>query len=98
MCPHGGMVTAISSDTRVFVTGMPVATMADQFLVAGCVFNIAGAPTPCLRVQWLTSATRVLVNGVPPITALSTGLSMLVTGAPAGPPIIVQTQPRVSAL
>jgi hypothetical protein len=98
MCPHGGTVTAISSDTRVFVTGMPVATMADQYLVAGCVFNIAGAPTPCLRVQWLTSATRVLVNGVPPITALSTGLSMLVTGAPAGPPIIVQTQPRVSAL
>lgn len=98
MCPHGGLVTAISSDTRVFVTGMPVATMADQFLVAGCVFNIAGAPTPCLRVQWLTSATRVLVNGVPPITALSTGLSMLVTGAPAGPPIIVQTQPRVTAL
>jgi uncharacterized Zn-binding protein involved in type VI secretion len=98
MCPHGGTVTAISSDTRVFVTGMPVATMADQYLVAGCVFNIAGAPTPCLRVQWLTSATRVLVNGVPPITALSTGLSMLVTGAPGGPPIIVQTQPRVSAL
>lgn len=98
MCPHGGLVSAISSDTRVFVTGMPVATMADQFLVAGCVFNIAGAPTPCLRVQWLTSATRVLVNGVPPITALSTGLSILVTGAPAGPPIIVQTQPRVTAL
>jgi hypothetical protein len=98
MCPHGGTVTAISSDTRVFVTGMPVATMADQYLVAGCAFNVSGAPMPCLRVQWLTSATRVLVNGVPPITALSTGLSMLVTGAPAGPPIIVQTQPRVSAL
>lgn len=98
MCPHGGMVTTISSDTRVMVTGMPVATIADQYLVAGCAFNIAGVPTPCLRVQWITSATRVLVNGVPPITALSTGLAMLVIGAPGGPPIIVQTQPRVSAL
>jgi hypothetical protein len=98
MCPHGGMVTTISSNVRVMVTGMPVATLADQYMVAGCVFNIAGVPTPCLRVQWITSATRVLVNGIPPITALSTGLSMLVTGAPGGPPIVVTTQPRVSAL
>lgn len=98
MCPHGGPVATISSNVRVMVTGVPVATIADQFLVAGCVFNIAGVPTPCLRVQWLTSATRVLVNGVPPVTALSTGLSFLVTGAPAGSPIVIQTQPRVSAL
>lgn len=98
MCPHGGMVSTISSNVRVLVTGMPVATLTDQFLVAGCVFNIAGAPTPCLRVQWLTPATRVLVNGQPPITALSTGLTMLVTGAPGGPPLVVQTQPRVIAL
>lgn len=98
MCPHGGPVMTISSNARVLVSGMPVATMADQFLVAGCVFNVAGVPTPCLRVQWLTSATRVLVNGVPPITALSTGLSFLVTGPPAGPPAVIQTQPRVSAL
>ncbi|MEO6913908.1 MAG: hypothetical protein ABI182_07810, partial [Candidatus Baltobacteraceae bacterium] len=83
---------------RVLVTGMPVATLSDQYLVAGCIFNIAGVPTPCLRVQWLTSATRVLINGVPPITALSTGISFLVTGVPAGPPIVITTQLRVSAL
>jgi uncharacterized Zn-binding protein involved in type VI secretion len=98
MCPHGGQVTAISSNVRVLVTGMPVATLADQYLVAGCAFNVAGAPQPCLRVQWITSATRVLVNGIPPITTLSTGLSFLVNGAPAGPPLVVQTQQRVSAL
>lgn len=98
MCPHGGQVMTISSNARVLATGMPVATLADQYLVAGCVFNIAGAPTPCLRVQWLTSATRVLINGIPPITALSMGLCFLVTGPPGGPAIVVSTQPRVSAL
>jgi uncharacterized Zn-binding protein involved in type VI secretion len=97
LCPHAGTVTTISSDTRVLVSGMPVATMADQYMVAGCPFNIAGVPTPCLKVQWITSATRVLVNGIPPITALSTGLT-IAAGAPGGPPIIVQTQPRVAAL
>ncbi len=90
-------VTTISSDPRVLVSGMPVATMADQYMVAGCAFTISGVPTPCLKVLWLTSATRVLVNGIPPITALSTGLT-IAAGAPGGPPIIVQTQPRVSAL
>lgn len=94
LCPHGGSVTTISSDTRVFVSGMPVATLADQYLVAGCPLNIAGAPVPCLLVQWITTATRVLVNGVPPITALSTGLTIPIPG----PPIIVTTQLRVSAL
>lgn len=98
MCPHGGQVAVISSNARVSVSGLPVATLADQYLVAGCVFNIAGAPTPCLRVQWMTGATRVLVNGVPPVTALSTGLAFLVTGPPGGPPLVVQTQPRVTAL
>ncbi len=98
MCPHGGTVQTISSDVRVTVMGMPVATMVDQFLVAGCAFMTGPTPTPCLRVQWLTGATRVLVTGLPPVTALSTGLAFLVTGAPGGPPIIVQTQPRVSGL
>jgi len=98
MCPHGGTVTTISSNVRVTVTGMPVATMTDQYLVVGCAFVTVLVPTPCLRVQWLTSATRVLVNGLPPLTALSTGIAFLVTGAPGGPPLIVQTQPRVSGL
>src|SRR5690242_11649280 len=61
-----GVVTcAPSNPSRVFVLGQPVATMADQFLVAGCLFALPGpTPHPCVRVQ-LQSAGRVKVNGVP---------------------------------
>ena len=99
MCPHGGQVTTISSNTRVLVTGMPVATLADTFLVAGCAFTLPPPkPQPCVRVQWIVAAARVLVNGTPPITQASTGLALSVEGIPGGPPLVVQTQPRVSAL
>ena len=99
MCPHAGQVTTISSNVRVLVSGMPVATIADTYVVAGCPFTLPPPkPQPCVRVQWLVGAARVLVNGVPPITQASTGLALSVEGIPGGPPIIVQTQPRVSAL
>ncbi|MGF6789697.1 hypothetical protein [Paraburkholderia sp. 35.1] len=95
MCPHGGQITVLPGSPRVLVSGMPVATLADQFMVAGCALT---PPPPCLRVQWLTPAMRVQVNGAPPITQASQGLSMGATGAPQGPPLIVSTQTRVSAL
>src|SRR4051812_15504415 len=95
MCPHGGPITTISSNTRVLVSGQPVATLADTSLVPGCVFNVAGAPHPCLRVQWLTPATRVLVNGQPALLQSSTGLCLAGDQAPQGPPLIVSTQVRV---
>ena len=66
ICPHGGQIATISSNVRVLVSGMPVATMADTSLVAGCVFVVVLKPQPCLRVQWLVPAVRVLVNGQPP--------------------------------
>ncbi len=96
MCPHGGPMNVISSNTRVLVNGMPVATMADQFLIAGCAFTIPpGKPQPCFRVQWLVPAARVLVNGQPPILQTSPGLCFSADGIPAGPPNVVTVQPRV---
>lgn len=95
-CPHAAPVSVISSNVRVLVGGMPVATLADQFLVAGCPFN-PGSPSPCLRVQWLTPALRVLVNGQPPILNTSVGLSLNPAQAPQGPPVVAGTQPRVVA-
>ena len=97
MCPHGGPVNTISSNVRVLVSGMPVATMADQYLVAGCAFTIPAGPSPCLRVQWLVPAARVLVNGVPPILNTSVGLCLNPAQVPQGPPVVATTQPRVVA-
>jgi hypothetical protein len=97
MCPHAGPVTTISSNARVLVSGMPVATLADQFMVAGCAFNVSGAPHPCVRVQWLTPAARVLVGGQPAILQTSTGLALAADQAPQGPPTVTVTQTRVMA-
>ncbi len=95
LCPHGAPVTTLSSNARVLVNGLPVATMADQFLVTGCPFFIGPKPSPCLRVQWLVPAARVLVNGLPAILQLSTGLCLSPEQAPQGPPVVAVNQPRV---
>jgi hypothetical protein len=98
ICPHGGQVTVISSNARVLVGGMPAATLADTYVVAGCAFTVPpGKPQPCVKVQWLVPAVRVLVNGQPVILQTSTGLCLSAEQIPQGPPVIVATQPRVIA-
>lgn len=96
MCPHAGQVQVISTNTRVMVNGMPVATLGDTYLIAGCPFTVPpGKPQPCIKVQWLVPATRVFVNGQPVIVQTSTGLCQSAEQIPQGPPTIVATQPRV---
>jgi uncharacterized Zn-binding protein involved in type VI secretion len=96
MCPHAGQVTTISTNTRVLVGGQPVATLSDTYLVGGCPFTIPGPkPQPCVKVQWLVPAQRVLVNGQPAILQSSSGLCLSPEQIPQGPPSVVVTQLRV---
>lgn len=96
MCPHGGMGQTISANARVLVNGLPVATIADQTLIAGCVFTLPGPkPSPCIKVQWLVPAARVLIMGQPALLQTSTGLCQSPEQAPQGPPIVSVNQPRV---
>jgi hypothetical protein len=97
MCPHGGQVTTISADTSVLVSGMPVALLTDQFIVAGCTFAPGGAPMPCVMVQWTNPTVETLINGQPAVTATSVGLCIAATGTPNGPAIVASTQPRAVA-
>jgi hypothetical protein len=97
-CPHGGMATVIPSQTRVTVSGMPVATLADTFVVAGCAFNVGGGPSPCLKIQWITPATRVTVQGAPVILQSSTGLGQNAAMAPQGPALAAGAQPRAQGV
>jgi uncharacterized Zn-binding protein involved in type VI secretion len=101
ICPHAGTVSTISSNTRVLVSGQPAATLADTYVVAGCPFQVPAGPTtkpqPCVKVQWLVPATRVLVNGQPAILQTSTGLCLSIEQIPQGPPTVVANQPRVVA-
>ncbi len=98
ICPHAGQVSVISANTRVFVSGQPVALVTDQGLIAGCPFTLPGPkPSPCLKVQWMAPATRVFVNGQPVLLQTSAPASLCLSPeqAPQGPPNIVVTQTRV---
>jgi hypothetical protein len=95
ICPHGGQVSAISSNTRVFVSGQPVVTQADIFLIAGCAFTIPIGPHPCVLVKWLVPATRVFVMGIPVILQNSVGLCQSADQTPQGPPQVITSQVKV---
>jgi hypothetical protein len=97
-CMHGGQVAVVPGNARVLLSGMPAATMVDQYIVAGCAFSLPIGPHPCVQVRWLVPAARVMVNGAPVITQASVGLGVAADQAPQGPPIVASTQPRVIAL
>jgi hypothetical protein len=98
-CPHAAPATIVPSQPRVLVTGQPVTTMVSLITVAGCPFNVSGAPHPCVTVKWLMPAARVLVGGQPaavvPSPGPGPGLCLAPDQAPQGPPIVATVQPRV---
>lgn len=98
ICPHAGQIQVISSNTRVLVNGMPVATIVDTSPVVGCPFTVGTKYQPCLKVQWLMPATRVLINGQPALLQSSTGLCLSAEQIPQGPPSVITTQPRVMGM
>jgi hypothetical protein len=97
MCPHGGQGTPIPTATRLSLGGMPPLLATDQVMIAGCAFNISGAPSPCLQVQWLMPSVRVQVQGEPVVLASSTGLCLNPAGVPQGPATLAGYQTKVQA-
>ena len=95
ICPHGGQVQVVPGNPRVMLGGQPVATMADQFTIAGCVFTVGTKPQPCVLVQWMVPAARVKVGGQPVILQTSTGICQSAEQIPQGPPNVAAAQSRV---
>lgn len=97
MCPHGGSVQAITSNTSTQAGGAYVVGQSDTFLIAGCAFTLPdGQPNPCLQVQWVVAATQSTITSDAPLNESSVGLCIAVDGAPQGSVIIAQTQPQVA--
>jgi hypothetical protein len=91
MCVHGGQAQPTSPNPRVRVSGQPVVTQAAPYTVAGCPFNVSGAPSPCVTASWVVAAVRVRAGGLPVVLQDSQALC-----APNGTPLnIVMTQVRV---
>lgn len=102
MCPHGGQVSVAPGNPRVKLGGQPAATMADNYPIAGCPFQVpvgAGTkPQPCVKVQWMVPALRVKVGGQPVLLQASTGLCQSAEQIPGGPPQVSVTQVRVKGM
>jgi hypothetical protein len=95
MCPHGGQVQPASANSRVSADSAPMLRSSDTFVIAGCPFNVAGAPHPCVTVQWVTAALRSTV-GDPTLTTDSLGLCQAADQAVQGQVQIASTQASVS--
>jgi len=67
----------------VFVSGMPVATIAAPYSVAGCAFVPPTGNGPCVTAQWVVGATQVFANGQP--VAIMSGTSIC---TPTGTPLL----------
>ncbi len=102
-CTHAAVATTPPAQPRVLVSGLPVATVANLWTVAGCPFTVPGPkPQPCIRIQWTMPSARVLVNGQPAVLAPApgpgAGLCLSAEQIPQGPPIVGAVQARVSAI
>jgi hypothetical protein len=78
---------------RVMVSGMPIATIAAPYTVAGCAFAPPPGNGPCVTAQWIVGAVQVMSEGQP--VAILTGVA---TCVPTGTPLMpVMAQLRVLA-
>ena len=98
ICPHGGQLTPIPSNTRVFINGQPALIQTDTFIIAGCVFFAGPKPQPCVTVKWIVPATRVSINGTPVILQNCVGLCQSAEQIPQGPPNVIVIQTRVKGM
>ena len=90
LCSHAGQAVPTAPSPRALVSGMPIATIAVPYAVAGCAFVPAAGNGPCVTGQWLVGAVRVLSLGQP--LAIMTGVSICTpTGTPLMP-VAAQTR------
>ena len=96
MCPHGGSVTATSSNTKA-KAGDALVRMSDTFTIAGCAFALpSGTPHPCVRIQWVKSTQRCQAGGDFLLSQDSVGLCLAADSVPQGTAMIQSTQAHAS--
>ena len=93
-CSHLAPAQPMTPNPRVLVSSQPTVTMASQYSIAACPFNVGGSPSPCVTAQFTTGATRVFSNGQPLV--LSDSQAMCAPNAT--PLVILLTQIRVTAI
>jgi hypothetical protein len=93
LCAHGGQALPTVPSPRVLVSGMPIATVAAPYAVAGCAFVPPAGNGPCVTGQWTVGAVQVTSEGQPVV--IMTGVAIC---APTGTPLLpVSAQVRALA-
>jgi hypothetical protein len=82
-CAHGGQAVPTVPSPSVLVSGMPIATIAAPYVVAGCAFVAPAGNGPCVTAQWVVGATQVFSNGQP--VAIMSGVAIC---TPTGTPLL----------
>jgi hypothetical protein len=105
-CFHQAPATIAPNQRSVLVSGQPAVTLGAAITVAGCPFQVpvppGTKPQPCVRIQWGTVATKVLIGGRPALLAPTPGVvpgtCLSIEQIPQGAPTVAQVQTRVSGL
>lgn len=92
MCAHGGQAMPTVPNPRVTVMGMPTATLAAPWVVAGC--PLVPPLVPCVTGQWVLGTLRVTSMGQP--LTVQSGAAVTAPGAATLLPVTMQT--RVQAM
>lgn len=98
MCPHGGTVSAVTSNSKAKAGGGFILRPSDTFTIAGCPFMIGPTPHPCVTVKWVKSNMKSKAAGDFALADDSVGLCQAADQAPQGTVLIQMTQPKVSGL
>jgi hypothetical protein len=93
MCLHGGQAMPTAPNPRVMVSGMPTATIATPWTIAGCP-GVPSAVPPCVTGQWVVGTMRVLSNGQPLV--VQSGVAITAPGGATLMPVTMQM--RVQAM
>ena len=88
-CAHGGMAIPTAPSPVVLVSGMPIATIAAPYSIAGCAFAPPVGNGPCVAGQWIVGALQVTSNGQP--VAILSGVSTCIPTATPMVPVSAQT-------
>ena len=88
-CSHGGMAVPTVPSPSVMVSGMPIATIASPYSVAGCAFVPPSGNGPCVTGTWVVGALQVMSNGQP--VAILSGVSTCVPTGTQMLPVSAQT-------
>ena len=96
MCPHGGQVQAVTSNTKAKAGGDFILRSSDTFIIAGCPFMMGPNPHPCVQVQWVQPDTRSQVMSDFTLSESSVGLCVAPDQAVQGTVMVSFTQPKVA--